>query len=467
MSGSPDIDVAIVGAGPAGMAAAIALDRHGATVAVFDEQPAPGGQIYRNVEANRASRIGRILGPDYLAGLDLVDAFRASGARYSPRSTVWRMDADGLSWSAPDGGGECRPRRVILATGAMERPFPLKGWTLPGVMTAGAAQILLKTTGAAAEHAVFVGCGPLFYLVIHQYLEAGLPIAAVIDTTPASNRLSAVRHLPAALAAPFYLAKGVKLLASLRRSGVPVHRGVADIGFEGGDRLEAVRWHDGSGEHRLECRQAFLHQGVIPNPNAAMGTGCAHRWDDRQLCWRPVTDNLGRTDRDWLVIAGDAAGIGGARSAAMSGEIAGLTAAMDLGFVDAAGHARETAPVAARRRRDLAVRPFLDTLYRPREDHRRPKADAVVVCRCEEVTRGALAAAAAEGCPGPNQLKSFTRAGMGPCQGRLCGHTITETFAGLTGRDPSETGYFRIRMPIKPVTLGEIAGMSNNQEQMK
>lgn len=458
-------DIAIVGAGPAGMSAAIALQKRGARVTVFDEQPTPGGQIYRNVEANRATRAGVILGGDYLAGLPLVDAFRASGATYVPRATVWRIDAQGLSWHGAGESGECTPRRIILATGAMERPFPLEGWTLPGVMTAGAAQILLKTTGVAAEGAVFVGCGPLFYLVIHQYLQAGVPIQAVFDTGVAANRMPAARHLPAALAAPAYLVKGIKLLAALRRSGVPVHRGIEDIAFEGDGGLEAVRWRDAIGEHRLACGHAFIHQGVIPNVNAAMGTRCAHRWDERQLSWQPVTDASGRTDLDWLLIAGDAGSIGGAKSAAMSGEIVGLTAAFDLGLIASAELETLTTAIAAKRRRDLAVRPFLDTLYRPSEAHRRPAGDNIVLCRCEEVTRGMVVAAAAEGCPGPNQLKSFTRAGMGPCQGRLCGHTIAEIFAGATDRSPADVGYFRIRTPIKPVTLGEIAGIHNTKEQ--
>lgn len=464
MTGPLPLDVAIIGAGPAGMSAAIALRKHGARVALFDEQPTAGGQIYRNVEAHDGSAVGAILGEDYLAGLPLVRAFAASGARYHPRSTVWRIDCDGLSWHAPDGGGECAPRRILLATGAMERPFPIEGWTLPGVMTAGAAQILLKTTGVAAEDAVFVGCGPLFYLVIHQYLSAGIRIAAVFDTTVRRNLGAAAPHLPAALSAPGYLVKGARLLAALRRSGVPVHRGVEEIGFEGSGRLEAVRWRDARGGHRLACEHAFIHQGIIPNVNAAMGTRCAQRWDERQLSWQPVVDGFGRTDLDWLLIAGDASGIGGARSAALSGEIAGLTAAFDLGLMSRADHAGATAALIARRRRDLAVRPFLDTLYRPADRHRRPDADEILVCRCEEVSRGMVAEAAAEGCPGPNQLKSFTRAGMGPCQGRLCGHTICETFAGLTGRDPADVGYFRIRTPIKPVTLGEIAGMRETKE---
>src|SRR5690606_29109168 len=112
----------------------------------------------------------------------------------------------------------------------------------------------------------------------------------------------------------------------------------------------------------------------------AMATGCAHRWNERQLCWQPVTDGFGRTDRDWLLIAGDAAGIGGAKSAAMSGKLAGLTAAADLGLIETAEHAAITSAILRQRARDLSVRPLLDTLYRPAENHRRPTGDDVLVC---------------------------------------------------------------------------------------
>jgi NADPH-dependent 2,4-dienoyl-CoA reductase/sulfur reductase-like enzyme len=342
----------------------------------------------------------------------------------------------------------------------MERPFPVKGWTLPGVMTAGAAQILLKTDQAVADNAVFVGCGPLLYLLAFQYLQAGVKIRALIDTAETSSRLAALPSLPAALLTPSYLRKGIRLLSAIRRSGTPIHRGAHEVEFTGADRLQAVRWRDRSGEHVIESDHAFVHHGIIPNVNMTMATQCAHRWDDVQTCWRPETDAFGRTSLEWLGVAGDGGGIGGAKSAALSGELAALGTAHDLGRMDQSAFDRVSATLLSARRRDLAVRPFLDRLYRPAPQFRAPVDDQIVICRCEEVRRGELAKAVREGCPGPNQLKSFTRAGMGPCQGRMCGHTVVETIAHLSGRAPGDVGYYRIRMPIKPVTVGEIAGLT-------
>ncbi|MCF1505502.1 FAD-dependent oxidoreductase [Afifella sp. H1R] len=459
MSDANRVDLAIVGAGPAGMTAAIAARRHGLKVAVFDEQPAPGGQIYRDVETAEAGR-SAILGADYVAGRPLAEAFRESGASYYPRATVWRLASDGLSWSAPAGGDEIAAERILVAGGAMERPFPAKGWTLPGVMTAGAAQILLKSEGVVADDAVFIGCGPLLALVACQYLKAGVRIRAILDTTPPQNRMAALRHLPKALAAPGMLSKGIGMLARIAASPVAVYRRVESVELVGDGHLAAVRWRDPQGFHEIEAERAFLHQGIIPNLNMTMAAGCRHVWDERQLAFRPETDAFGHTSLAWLMSAGDGAGIAGAKAAALSGEIAGHTVAHDLERLDGASFEAATVPLLKARRRERALRPFLDALYRPAQSMRVPEDDDVVVCRCEEVRRGEIARAVAEGCPGPNQLKSFTRAGMGPCQGRLCGHTVVETIAALSGAAPEAVGYYRSRMPLKPVTVGEIAGLS-------
>ncbi|MGB3388747.1 MAG: NAD(P)/FAD-dependent oxidoreductase [Pseudaminobacter sp.] len=459
MSGE-SVDLAVIGAGPAGMAAAITARKHGLSVAIFDEQDSPGGQIYRNVTRLGSDRLASVLGEDYLAGRPIAEAFAASGAIYRSGTTVWRIGEGSVSWISDGGSGETAAQHILVATGAMERPFPVKGWTLPGVMTAGAAQILLKADQTVADDAVFVGCGPLLYLLAYQYLQAGVRIRALIDTTDRGNRLAALPSLPAALLAPSYLRKGMKLLGAIRRSGTPIHRGATEVEFGGADRLQAVRWRDRAGEHVIECDHAFVHHGVIPNVNITMATRCAHRWDEVQTCWRPETDAFGRTSLDWLTVAGDGGGIGGAKSAALSGEIAVLGIAHDLGRIERSVFDHASARLLSKRRRDLAVRPFLDRLYRPAPRFRAPVDDEIVVCRCEEVRREQLAKAVLEGCPGPNQLKSFTRAGMGPCQGRMCGHTVVETIAQLTGRTPQDVGYYRIRMPIKPVTVGEIAGLT-------
>ncbi|TDG34045.1 FAD-binding protein, partial [Paracraurococcus ruber] len=187
------VDLAIIGAGPAGMAAAVEAVDLGLSVAVVDENPAPGGQVFRAVE-----RAGHdpVFGTDYAAGLPLARAFRAARLDWRPATTLWHLDPEEGALSLAAGGrtAELRAQRVLLATGAQERPVPIPGWTLPGVMTAGAAQILLKTADAVPRgRVVLAGQGPLLWLLAAQLRRAGAPPALILETTPRGRRRAALR----------------------------------------------------------------------------------------------------------------------------------------------------------------------------------------------------------------------------------------------------------------------------------
>lgn len=453
-------DLAVVGAGPAGMSAAIEAADLGLSVCVLDEQPAPGGQIYRGI-SSPAPLDPAVLGPDYWEGAELLKRFLACGCDYRADATVWHADEGELSFATPRGGETIGWRRLLNATGAMERPMPVPGWTLPGVMTAGAAQILLKASATVAEDAVFCGSGPLLYLVVAQYLRAGVRVAAVLDTTPRRARLDAIRHLPGALRAWPYLAKGLGLLHEIRAARVSVIRHVEHVEMQGGDRLEAVFWRTANASGSVPASHAFLHQGIAPNTNLGRALNCVHVWDNAQLSWKPQADGWGAGSREGIYTAGDAGGIAGARAAALSGRLSAIAMAAELDRITPAERDSRAAQLQARMRRELAVRPFLDRLYRPTAGLRVPPQDEVTVCRCEEVTAGAIRQALAAGASGPNQMKAFTRCGMGPCQGRSCGLTVTGMVAAQLGIPESEAGYFNVRFPVKPVALGDLGAASD------
>ena len=202
----------------------------------------------------------------------------------------------------------------------------------------------------------------------------------------------------------------------------------------------------------------LVHNGVVPNVQIGRVLGLAHDWDGLQRCWRPRTDVWGGTALDGLSIAGDGGGIGGAMAAEHQGHLAGLLAARGLGKISVDACARRAGPVRRELARHLAIRPFLDALYAPAREFLSP-ADRTIVCRCEEVTAGAIRDFVRLGCLGPNQTKAFGRPGMGPCQGRFCGLTVSEIIADARRVPMAEVGYYRIRPPIKPVTLGELAAM--------
>lgn len=453
-------DVIVIGAGPAGMAAAATAAAHGAQVALIDEQPRPGGQIYRDVD-RAAPRRGGILGADYTYGATLTARLRGDRIDYLDGSVVWAIE-DGfrVSFTRRGRADQIAGARIILATGALERPMPLPGWTLPGVMTAGAAQILLKQSGILPRRAVIVGTGPLLYLVAAQMVRAGTPPLALVETQSRRDLARAMRHVAGALRGWAYIAKGLRLRAEIARAGVPRHTGATAITVEGEARAHAVTFQSGGRMHRIDCDTVLLHHGVVPNTQAARSLGVSHRWDPVQHCFSPVLDGWGATDIDGVFIAGDGGGIGGAMSAEIAGRLAALKAVSELGHLPDAARDAAAGPLRRQLARDLAVRPFLDTAYPPFAGALAPE-DATIICRCEEVTAGEIRSYARLGCLGPNQAKAFGRAGMGPCQGRYCGLTVTGLLAAATGRSPDETGYFRIRPPLKPVTLGELAAMDD------
>ncbi|GJG97874.1 NAD(P)/FAD-dependent oxidoreductase [Cupriavidus pauculus] len=479
---NPDIatcDLLVIGAGPAGLAAATEAAGLGVSTVLIDEQPAPGGQIYRAIGSTPV-RNRAILGQDYWHGMSLLEPFAQSGARHLSAATVWSINARDAEAGGSDGGYEvaysvAHPgqdpqaallhcRHIILATGAQERPFPIPGWTLPGVMTAGAAQILLKTSGVVPEgRTVLAGGGPLLYLLAWQYLNAGVKLEAILETTAPGQWRQALPHAWSFLRSP-YLGKGLKLLRAVRKA-VPIISGVSALEAIAGTngQVAELRYETAGQQRTIAIDQLLLHQGVVPNTNLSRAVGVEHAWNERQDCWEPMVDAWGATSVPHVSIAGDGAGIAGAVAAEHRGRIAAVHAAAALGRIDTPTRNGKASPHQAALARATCGREFFEVLYRPQAQFRRPVGDTIV-CRCEEATAEQVRHAARIGCQGPNQLKAFLRCGMGPCQGRFCGLTVTELIADEQQRHPRDVGYYRLRFPTKPVTLGEIATLPQTQQ---
>lgn len=354
-------ELVVIGAGPAGMAAATLAAGGGASVLLVDENPAPGGQIYRGIGATPLKRRA-LLGEDYWKGEELTNAFLASGASYFPGATVWQLAPD-LELGISSGGRTAmiRAAQVVMTTGALERPFPIKGWTLPGVMTAGAAQILLKASGVTVDgKVVLAGSGPLLWLIAAQYLESGKGFDAILDTTPKANWTSALAEVPRFLTSP-YLLKGLKLMAKVRRR-TRVISGVTMLEAQGEDRLSRVRYTKGGKVYEIDADHLLLHQGVVPNINMASASGCELEYDPLQLTWKPKLDEWGRTSVPGITVAGDGANIAGAEAAAERGRIAGLEALAALQRISPQERDRRAVPVRAVLARYDRGRAFLDRL---------------------------------------------------------------------------------------------------------
>lgn len=453
-------DLAVIGAGPAGMAAGIAAVGLGLHTVVLDEQPELGGQIYRGIETVARERPADLegLGKAYRWGARLVARFRSAGVDHRPGATVWDLEnGRDVAYTRDGRAGLLAARFVLIATGAQERPVPIPGWTLPGVMAAGGLQSALKIAGIVPRgRVVLAGSGPLLLQVVAQYAAFGVRLEAVLDTTPAGAMVRALPHLPRALRAFGDLVEGARLTTRLQASATPIHRGVRGVSAEGAERVEAVRFVAKGTERRLACDLLALHEGVIPDVQPSRMIGAEQVFDETERCFRPRLDRWGRSSVETVYVAGDAGGIGGARAAELTGELAVTEIARRLGRIDQSERDRRAVPVRLRLERQLAIRPFLDAFYPPPAGLGE-LADDVVVCRCEEVSAGRIRRAVADGCAGPNQVKAFTRCGMGPCQGRMCGLAVSELIARELGRSPAEVGSHRIRSPLRPLPLGQLA----------
>ena len=437
-------DLLVVGAGPAGLSAALTAARQGAGVTVVDNRSEPGGNIYAALTTTRAQRpaVYRRLGSSYAAGAALIDAFLATDIDYRPRHVLWHVDPDGtVATSGPEGATVFRTGTVILATGAQERPMPLPGWTLPGVMGVGAAQLLLKTSGDLPDGPiVIVGTGPLALLYAQQVAACGGRVAAFVEPRPAVPPPIVPRHLQGAWAGRHYVLKGLGYLAARAWRRTPVYRKATGIAVLGADRAEAVRFTAG-GETEIPARTVLLHDGVVPNVNPPAAADLPFARSATQACWSPSSH--GR-----VLVAGDAGGILGAAAAALSGEAAAHRA------LGRAVPARLTRALE----RERAFRRFIDAAYPPLGNAALADPETPV-CRCEMVTARRVQDTAALTGTDPNRLKSVLRCGMGPCQGRMCALSVEALIARATGTPAEAVGFHRIRSPIAPVTLGELADL--------
>lgn len=458
-------DIAIIGAGPAGMQAAITATAHGASVVVIHDKLTVGGQIYRNVTKSPLADIN-ILGKDYTKGRALVERFLACGADIETQASVWHVGDDGeVLFSINRQTHSLQAKEILITTGAMERPFPVRGWHLPGVMSAGSAQVMLKTDGLVKDNSIFVGSGPLLYVIVAQYLRLGVKVKAVVDTTPKRQYLKAGVRIADSFAQLDMMFKGLGLLHEIRRSATPFYLFAENVAISGREKAELLQFSIGNKNIELEADHIFLHQGVIPNLNLTRALGLEHYWSEQQLCWRPSLNHKGQSSIDNISVAGDGGGIVGADGAECTGAIAALNLLFRVNKLSKNSQNDLAKPYINRLSKLNRFRRFIDVLYRPADENRIPNEDSVVVCRCEEKTVGDLRVGFQQGAVEPNALKGITRCGMGPCQGRQCGHTVSELLAKWQQKPVSDIGYYRLRSPMRLLTLEELSNFHQREPQ--
>lgn len=470
----PDADVIVIGAGPAGMSAAVEVAAAGFKVIVLDLQPLPGGQIFRALEANLQARpatdlLLAALGPSYSAGESLIQAFRSTpGIDYRPETTVWDLRADGtVGWLKGETAGYLRARHVVVANGAMERPAPFPGWTLPGVMTAGAVQTLLKAGRLQPQgRIVLAGTGPLIFLLADQLRRLGVKPALIARTDSLRNKFAALPALR--LAGIPAIVKGLGWIAKLRFGGIAIRTGITELKAMGRDRVEAVSVTVAGKKIELQCDLLVVHDGIVPATDLVHGAGLALEWQEADLSWRPMTSQDGQAQMApgpaltsgpcRIRVSGDARRIGGGDAAIAHGRHAAKAIIAELSSASGRVEAG-TDRTAAAVQHTLAARPFIDTAFPPGLSAKLPE-DATIVCRCEEITAGTLRAKIRDGATDMNHIRGVLRCGMGPCQGRSCTVTLARLLMEANPNVDWDPVPFRGRPPLRPIPLGALAQLT-------
>ncbi|MFO0995868.1 MAG: FAD-dependent oxidoreductase [Alphaproteobacteria bacterium] len=459
-------DILVIGGGPAGLAAARAAAVSGAKVLLVDERAALGGQFFKPLAASHRFTGNVPRDRQYAGGRTLVQTVEAAGVEIMCETEVWGAFApDEITLLSGGTDYIIRPRRLILATGAYERGVPVPGWTLPGFMTTGAAQTLLRAYQVAPGRRILVaGNGPLNLQVAAELLRAGAEVVGLVEAarSPMSHPaalLAALRH------GPDLVRDGMGYRTRLFFSRAPILHGHAVLRADGRGKVETVTVGrvDGAGrgvpgtERSFEVDAVLVGYGFQPSAEIARMLGCRHSFDPTRGMLVAERDEAGRTSLGEVFIAGDGGGLGGARVAIAQGFLAGIAAAADLGHRADPALLREQRGHGRALRRNLAFQRALWRLYDAPRLLDQLATDDTIVCRCESVTLGQVRASFEEGAHAIGSAKRATRAGMGRCQGRYCAPILAELASRASGIPIDEFSFFAPRMPTKPIPIASVA----------
>jgi NADPH-dependent 2,4-dienoyl-CoA reductase/sulfur reductase-like enzyme len=460
-----EVEIVIVGGGPAGLGAALEASAAGAEVLLVDEYHTLGGQYYKQAPGAFGIRDPRAEGRQYAEGADLIRRLAASPVEVMLDTLLYGIfDERTLALCRGERTEEIRAKALILAPGAQEMPVAFPGWTLPGVMMGGGAQALVGSQRILPGYrAVMAGVGPLQMKVAAQLAGAGVEVVEVLEASPTSPM--SVGHGLRAFGHWGKMREGLEYWLTLKRAGVPIrprHVPVRALGTEGLEAVVVARldedWRVIPGSERtVPADLLCLSYGFLPSTQLPRLAGSRSVFDAEAGSWVTWHDENQETDRKGIYVAGEVGGIGGADVAESEGRLAAIAAARAAGKPHPGGRRPEEQAIRARlakarrfarvARGMLRVEPALFDLI----------TDDTIVCRCERVTAREVKAAIADGDPTLRGVKGRTRAGMGRCQGRICGHLVSRLIAKQAGVPMAQILPDTPRVPVKPVPLGALA----------
>jgi NADPH-dependent 2,4-dienoyl-CoA reductase/sulfur reductase-like enzyme len=460
-------DLAIIGAGPAGLEAAISASSSGVKTVIIDQAPQAGGQYYKPLPGAFNSKNkthtevdGEVL-TEQVNQLPVTRYFDTLTWGIFKRETV---DGYLVTLAGPVAPRQLYARTLILATGAYDTPVAFPGWTLPGVSTCGASLLMLKNQRVAPfKRVLLTGTGPLLLSAAAHMIDAGIEVVSICESNQIG--LKSLVYAPTMLKEWKRIEEGAGYMRKIMGAGVPYKIGWSITEAKGKEQVEAavIARLDREGrpvpgtEKSLDVDAVISGYSLIPNTGLARMIGCKFEYQSQKGGWVPVRDVTLQTDIIGIYMVGDCAGIGGAEASRLEGRIAGAAVAFKLGLISKKRVEEINDQMKTKLSQQRKFGRMLGEIFSPKFGLVSLAKDDTLVCRCEEITLGEVKTAVAQGARSIGEVKMITRSGMGNCQGRMCEHSVSAALIQELANEQithQQVGSYSVRPPLHPLPIG-------------
>jgi len=465
-------DFVVIGSGPGGLSAAVTASSLGVEVTVIGEDPKIGGQIFRQIAPPFIIQEPLSDSQNRKIFENLKSEISKNDIQFLNKTVVWGIFDDKTIAIDNPRNSLIKPKKILIAEGAYETPVAFRGWTLPGVMTLGGVQILLKSQGVVPDGRVLVaGTGPLLYLTASHLLNNGANVIGVLEASSLTQLMKKAVPLWRSLD---LLTKGIFYFAGLKKHRIPIYFNSVVKEALGSEYLEEVvsvemneDWIPIVGtERKLKADVLCFNFGFVPSTSFTHLAKCEHTCNPRLRGWVPKFNSRYETSREGIFVAGDCTGIGGVKMAVIEGKIVGTEVACQLGCISETEADKRQSKLRKALSRHKWYQNFLEKIYAFRPGLLKLLTDETIICRCEEVKLRTISEIIDDGYCHIEQIKRLTRMGMGRCQGRFCYPTLLGILGQRLSFEELVSEDFSGRLPVKPLPLKFFSEIESLQQKI-